>query len=147
VLFRSAKNIPPVVKEKCKGTSLLLRLALVPFRDLRDAALPCHHFVEVPINVTSDTVDAFNDEQTVKLLNALNALKAEGGGDIPEDVFGALRKCTQLAWSARVRYAVLITDAPPHGVRFIGNGTGIVTDDYPLASNDAEDVVEMLVEK
>jgi hypothetical protein len=48
----------------------------------------------------------------------INALKPEGGGDGPESVLdGVSAACSQLAWRKHARrIAVLVGDAPPHGV-------------------------------
>ncbi|PNH01376.1 hypothetical protein TSOC_012745 [Tetrabaena socialis] len=46
----------------------------------------------------------------------LDGLVARGGGDIPEDLLGALHlAATKLSWSSRARFAAVITDAPCHG--------------------------------
>ena len=55
-----AKNIAPAVKAQCNGINLLMRLALVPFRDLGDAAMQGMKFVTVPVDINESTVDAFN---------------------------------------------------------------------------------------
>jgi uncharacterized protein YegL len=138
-----ANNIPPLVRKQCANISLLMRIALVPFRDIGDGALRGVEFITVPSDINATTVDAFNTQQVATLSAALGRLKAEGGGDIPEDVFGALRKTLALGWSSRVRYAVLITDGPAHGARFIGSQR--LKDDHPSASNDADDIVNALV--
>ncbi len=48
----------------------------------------------------------------------INKLKAEGGGDSPESVLdGVLAACQKLEWHPHARrIAVLVGDAPPHGV-------------------------------
>jgi Mg-chelatase subunit ChlD len=56
---------------------------------------------------------------------AINSLSALGGGDVPEAVADALHQLLQLNWDEAsrphaVRMAVLIGDAPPHGM--IGHG-------------------------
>ena len=52
-----------------------------------------------------------------ELHNALQQLKeARGGSDIPEDVLGALECAADLdGWQSKVRFCVLIGDAPGHG--------------------------------
>jgi len=145
-----ARNIPPLVREQCGGVSLLMRVALVPFRDIGDAAMQGIDFVAVPADISAETIEAFNTQQLTGLTETLRRLHPDGGGDIPEDVFGAFRKTVTLGWSSRVRYAVLITDAPPHGLRFIGPplpGCSALADSHPHASDDAEAVVESLVQK
>ncbi|MCL2442081.1 MAG: VWA domain-containing protein [Treponema sp.] len=46
---------------------------------------------------------------------ALNAIRAHGGGDIPEAVYEALYDgATRFTWQAEARIMLLIGDAPPH---------------------------------
>ncbi|CAF2142093.1 unnamed protein product [Rotaria magnacalcarata] len=79
---------------------LKLRFAIVGYRDISDR--PQFFFQD------------FTDEAT-KIINFLNGLTASGGGDIPEDVLGALNQCLTLTWSnTNARFIVLITDAPSH---------------------------------
>lgn len=40
------------------------------------------------------------------------------GRDIPEDIAGAFFVALNQAWSSKCRYAVLITDAPCHGIKY-----------------------------
>jgi hypothetical protein len=59
----------------------------------------------------------------------INKLRPEGGGDGPESVLdGVSAACGKLAWRAHARrIAVLVGDAPPHGV----GGSG---DAFPRAA-------------
>ena len=53
----------------------------------------------------------------------LEGCSAQGGGDAPEAVADALHELVKLSWrpdSSRV--AVLISDAPPHGIGTGGDG-------------------------
>jgi von Willebrand factor type A domain len=54
----------------------------------------------------------------------IEELRPEGGGDGPESVLdGVLAACTELQWRPHARrIAVLVGDAPPHGVGFPGDG-------------------------
>jgi len=46
----------------------------------------------------------------------LHSLVARGGIDGPEDLLGALSMVgTQLQWESRIKYLVIMTDAPAHG--------------------------------
>ncbi len=60
----------------------------------------------------------------------VRSLSAHGGGDEPEDVLAALQKASVLAWRAKARFLVLITDPPAHGAD-CNNGAG---DKYPAGS-------------
>jgi Mg-chelatase subunit ChlD len=53
-----------------------------------------------------------------KARKTINGLRADGGGDEPEAVFaGIVAACRELAWRRHARrMAVLVGDAPPHGV-------------------------------
>ena len=54
------------------------------------------------------------DEQALEQF--LRPLTAGGGSDIPEDVLGALKCAADLdGWQSKVRFCVLIGDAPGHG--------------------------------
>jgi Mg-chelatase subunit ChlD len=54
---------------------------------------------------------------------AINKLRAQGGGDEPEAVLaGVVAACQELKWRRHARrIAVLVGDAPPHGVGFRGD--------------------------
>jgi hypothetical protein len=46
---------------------------------------------------------------------ALNRVKAEGGGDVPDDLQAALKEAMGMEWNGEgLRLAFVITDAPPH---------------------------------
>jgi Mg-chelatase subunit ChlD len=91
-----------------KGSGQLekgLRLAVVAFRD---------HFVEDKY-VTKD-FGGFTTNVDAIVAN-LSTLVAHGGGDGPEAITAALDKALKLNWREdAVKIAVVITDAPPHGI-------------------------------
>ena len=60
---------------------------------------------------------AFSSE-IESLQSFINGLTAEGGGDTPEDVAGALDLCLKLPWAAANRCCILVADAPCHGIKF-----------------------------
>lgn len=86
----SALNIKPAV-----------RYGMVLYRDREDA------FVTKTVPFTAD-IDAFSA--------TLNAVKAEGGGDDPEDLQAALNAAIRkMQWDDRaLRLAFVVTDAPAH---------------------------------
>ncbi|WP_300673174.1 CsgG/HfaB family protein [Desulfoluna sp.] len=79
----------------------LIRYGMVLYRDQGDA------YVTQVIPFTPE-LEAFRSQ--------LNAVRAEGGGDTPEDLESALQKgIDEMDWSDEgVRLAFAITDAPPH---------------------------------
>ena len=45
-------------------------------------------------------------------------LKADGGGDAPEDVAGGLDLALKMSWDHQIRICILVADAPCHGKQF-----------------------------
>jgi len=79
-----------------------LRIALVAYRDVRDAYVTQVH----PFTADMDEV-----------YRSLSSFRAEGGGDTPEHVSAALREAVDsLQWSGppALRVVILVGDAPPH---------------------------------
>ena len=88
---------------RCLGSGGNVRFSVVGYRDYEDEK----HFEIQPFTDNVKDVQAF-----------LSNLKAEGGGDVCEDVIGALSHALKLNWQARTRIIYLICDTPPHGKRF-----------------------------
>lgn len=107
---RIATNYPSVV--------LKLRFAIVGYRDVNDQPqFFIHDFTE----------------DVGKIHQFLKNLKAQGGGDVAEDVLGALDQCLNMTWSeTNARFIVLITDAPGHGP--VLNNI-VASDDYKQVNN------------
>ena len=76
------------------------RAAFVGYRDLCDA----ERFVLHPFN---ENVDA--------LIASIRSVRADGGGDTPEDVAGGLHHVLSLGWTGDVRLVLFCCDAPAHG--------------------------------
>jgi hypothetical protein len=96
------------VSRSC-GSDRSLKFAFVAYRDYDDS--PQVEFLDF----TSD-FEAFK--------NYVNSIKAAGGDDACEDVFGGLAKVGQLSWNTAQEAAKAlyhIADAPCHGRRFHNN--------------------------
>ena len=63
----------------------------------------------------------------------MNSVRASGGGDACEDVFGGLEEALKMDWQHKNRILVHIADAPQHGSRF----HDLTSDDY-LTYNDVD---------
>jgi len=48
----------------------------------------------------------------------ISLVKANGGGDIPEDICGGLKAAVGLDWKTRRRLMIIIADAPCHGTMY-----------------------------
>ncbi len=94
-------DIPKKIKE-VKGKDVALRVAFIGYKD----------YPERP--VIHDFATDF-----ASLERSLSKITAEGGGDIPEDVYGALEAARSLNWAqAGHKILVHVLDAPPHGSGF-----------------------------
>lgn len=90
------------IKENHPKLNVQLHIAVVGYRD--DGDEPQFYTQDF-----TDNVDHVHDY--------VQKLSASGGGDLPEDVLGALHTCMTLpGWKGNHgRFIVLITDAPGHG--------------------------------
>lgn len=48
----------------------------------------------------------------------VQAIKASGGDDAPEDIAGALNRVHQFEWRSRTKLIIHIADAPCHGKKY-----------------------------
>ena len=75
-------------------------------------------------NVTYDPDTKHEDVsgQRAAFTGAVNSLQAHGGGDLAEDLPAPLTQIGGwLDWKGQARFALLFTDAPPHGSDFHAN--------------------------
>lgn len=93
--------------ESCLGFGGNLRFSVVGYRDYNYG--DGQRFEILPFTGDVAKVESF--------LSKLQALRG-AGPDICEDVIGGLGHAMQLEWKARTRIMYLVSDAPPHGVRF-----------------------------
>jgi hypothetical protein len=77
-----------------------LRMAFVGYRDVKDTKR--FEVIEFTTNASS-------------LQTRISGISASGGGDAPEDIFGALQQVLSLDWQSSSRVLIHIADAPCHG--------------------------------
>jgi len=93
------EKLIPMLQESLSGFPSF-RIGMVQYKDYFDVYLT---------RVTPFTSDF------ARFQRALNAIRAHGGGDIPEAVYEALYDgATRFTWEAEARIMILIGDAPPH---------------------------------
>lgn len=114
------------------------RIAFVGYRDLCD-----------PQNERY-IVENFRDRETAQqLVNTLNGVQATGGGDAPEDIYGAFQKAANdLSWRSSTRLIVHVADAPCHGAEY--HNFGSTGDSYPTGDPSGqrpEDVLRTFCNK
>jgi len=107
----------------------VIKVSLVGYRDIGD---------EKPFVIKDFTTNPLDISSVIEME------KAEGGGDIPEDIRGALLEVRKLSWSSERRILVHITDAPPHGNRYHSSD---VRDFFPhQPGQDEESCEDILVD-
>ena len=93
------EKLIPMLEEMLSGFPSF-RIGMVLFKDYNDAYLT---------RIVPFTADF------TRFQNDLNAIRVNGGGDIPEAVFEALYDgASKFTWEAQSRLMILIGDAPPH---------------------------------
>jgi von Willebrand factor type A domain len=84
-----------------------LRIGFVAFKDRSDAYLTRVYPLE-----------RMNEAHAVELVNFVNGLRAEGGGDDPEPVDDALKAALAMPWRADAQGRIIVIgDAPAHAHR------------------------------
>lgn len=101
--------------------------------------------VECPNSEWIQISDLTKNPEIIKKF--LETVYASGGGDMPEDMFGAIQaiKTLSLRDDAK-KVAVVISDAPPHGKEFCNDYDNTPT--YPLpykGSEDPKDIASYLI--
>ncbi|KAL8277555.1 hypothetical protein RQP46_009987 [Phenoliferia psychrophenolica] len=123
----ATKNIELIVENILQSEKLTspesLRIGLIAYRDYPPQD---NSYITNSYELTSDVSN---------IKEHLKKLYASGGGDGPEAVTAALKAALELQWRpAASKMAVLIADAPPHGIGEYGDG-------FPQGGPDGEDPI------
>lgn len=127
------KNITSICEEIIRSEKCSLRIGLVNYRDHP----PQDTSYITQINQFTDNIATIKDT----LINT----KAQGGGDLPESICCGMNDCLEkLDWrSEAVKVAILIADAPPHG---LGCAVDSFPDGCPL-KNDPVEIAHKMAQK
>ncbi|KAL7009959.1 hypothetical protein EMMF5_000868 [Cystobasidiomycetes sp. EMM_F5] len=111
----ATQNIEAICEEIVRSEKLpsaqSLRLAIVAYRD------------HPPQDETYVTKNLPFTSDVGQVKEFLKSLYASGGGDGPEAVTAAMHECLSLEWRQEAsKMAVLVADAPPHGIGEYGDG-------------------------
>ena len=104
-------NMIEEINKNCAGIDIYL--GFIGYKDFTDL-----DFGDEYVNLGFTT-----DYEAIK--KQIEPLKAQGGGDIPEDLCGAFDFAKEKDWEGKSRFAILVTDSPCHGTKyhnFIGEG-------------------------
>ena len=101
------KQIISVIDSITKDSSAMVKLGFVGYKDYLEGE---HKYIIFP--------KLTNKIEEVK--NFIKSAKVEGGGDECEDMVGGLNSALNYDWESSSRFAMLIADAPCHGVQYHG---------------------------
>lgn len=114
-----------------------VNLNVIGYKDVCDRK--CNEHIKCSIDCKNSKwvqISGFTDNPK-DIVKFLEKVSASGGGDTPEDLFGALQLATLQKWRDNSkRIVVVISDAPPHGKQFSCNFSN--TPDYPLPYNGSK---------
>ena len=101
---KSIKNIIEEITDNNPGSKI--RISFIGYRD----------FIE--INEERKYYSKEFTENIDDINNYISTLNCSGGGDIPEDIVGALNLAFNMKWESNAKYAILVCDAPCHGRKY-----------------------------
>jgi len=104
-----------------------IRVAFVAYRDYKDTGRKVvKHFVSM--------------KDVRRVVEVIEAQRADGGGDEPEDVISGVEGAMELEWKGDVRLCLFVADACAHGY-LPGQGAYKGHDDYPQGLCPDQDVL------
>ncbi|KAG2485289.1 hypothetical protein HYH03_015964 [Edaphochlamys debaryana] len=133
---------------RARFPSLRLRVAFVGYRDYDDPVpLTSLDFVGIAPKATQHTATAAGGtaagDGSARFRTFVGGIRAEGGGDAPEDVFSGLEAAAGLSWASANRLLVHVADAPMHGHRYHELG-GLSADSHPAGDKKGRSGAQIL---
>ena len=123
------KEIMNKIKHECSGVDI--KLGFIGYKDV----------AEIKIGDYLD-IDFTTKHESVK--KKIESIKVGGGDDTAEDVAWAFEKALNKSWTSNARFAILVGDAPCHGIKYHEKD---LMDDYPNGVPGREKEIEKLVEE
>ena len=101
---KSIKNIIEEITDNNPGSKI--RISFIGYRDF----LEINEERKYNSKEFTENIDEIN--------NFISKLNCSGGGDVPEDIVGALNLAFNMKWESNAKYAILVCDAPCHGRKY-----------------------------
>lgn len=134
------------ISTSLKRQKLDIKISIIGYKDICDRLCEEHTY-KCPVSCRySNWIDicSFTDNIS-EVYNFLDELDLYGGGDIPEDLFGAVQVANKQNWRKKSKKIIIvITDAPPHGYMF--SDLNSYTPNYPLPYEGSKLPKEILKE-
>ena len=106
-LHFAQEKIISIINKITQNSNVNVRVGFIGYKDYLEGDT---NYIEYP--------ELTNDVQKVK--DFITSAYVEGGGDTCEDMVGGLQFALNYKWKGRSRFAILIADAPCHGVQYHG---------------------------
>ena len=117
------------IQIECAGSEI--NLGFIGYRDFID------------LDFEEDYIDLEFTTDYESIRKRIEYVTASGGGDIPEDLCGALELGKNKKWSGNTRFAILVTDSPCHGIKY-HNLTGDQRDNYPDGDREGRNIEDFI---
>ena len=144
-MLRGDNSITKKLQLKFPEITFSLRVGILGFRDIDDTS----QFVESNFHGKSHFTD--NVDSAISFLKSITS-SPSGGGDIAEDHLGAIDRCANWSseedWSSPIKFMLLLTDAPTHGMVTKGSKGILNVDSYSVrhpSGITAESTIETLM--
>ena len=118
------------IQEQCPGIEI--NLGFIGYKDFNDL-----DFGEEYINLEFTT-----DYEKIK--SNIEFVKADGGGDTPEDLCGGLEMGKNKGWAGKSRFAILVTDSPCHGEKY-HDLKGEHKDNFPDGDREHRNIEDYII--
>ena len=92
------------IQSECAGIDIFL--GFIGYRDFND------------LDFGDEYIDLELTNNYEQIRENIQYLKAEGGGDTPEDLCGGLELAKNKNWRGKSRFSILVTDSPCHGNKY-----------------------------
>ena len=122
-------NIIEEIRKECAGIEIYI--GFIGYKDFSDLDFG-DNYINLELTNEYDSI-----VQNIKYL------KAEGGGDIPEDLCGALDFAKNKQWNGKSRFTILVTDSPCHGRKYYDE-IAENYDNYPDGDKEGRNIEDFI---
>jgi myosin protein heavy chain len=117
------------IQIECAGSEI--NLGFIGYRDFND------------LDFGDEYIDLEFTTDYESIRKRIENVTAQGGGDVPEDLCGALELGQNKKWSGNTRFAILVTDSPCHGEKY-HDLSGDQEDNYPDGDREGRNIEDYI---
>ena len=117
------------IQIECAGSEI--NLGFIGYRDFND------------LDFGDEYIDLQFTTDYESIRKRIESVTAQGGGDVPEDLCGALELGKKKNWSGNIRFAILVTDSPCHGKKY-HDLSGDQKDNYPDGDREGRQIEDFI---